>query len=586
MAMPMPSLLHSPGGMPMGQRPPWMAYPQPGMFPGQPVYPAPHLPMHAPAPQVVLSSAPLPRSVPAPPGYHAAAPPPSAPSPPPAPTVYEPTGNEKLVVFVGKLAVGVSDMLIRSLLDTMGTVVSWKRQKVFGFCEFQSIDNVRRALRLLNGFTVCGQPILVKVDEKIQRVLDVDEERQRAKRQEEGIDEAARQKEEEDQDRKLSLKMRWIIENPDKPLKDMDIGDNDVVQMQQRKEEERERAKLQREKAREAEFSRLEQAWIAREQEKEKERQREHERDEKYQKLVDADLQRLVLSEAYHSDEEDKRRVPPFESREFSSWKKRMAREREEDRAFLANEARQEEARQRALRQMQEKAAEAAARAAAAAEEREREERERAEKLLEQSKLALTDLVVAPLSMSTHAHREAQAAEDSHHHQPPAKKQKLDIFGPDHEQDEDTRSGKKKLTLKPIEYTADELRAAGIDPVKLEEQKKQQRAAKLKALADRIPTQKEQLFDFPVDWALIEQNDLIEKKMREWVAKKVESYLGTREAALISFIIDLVKRRQPQALATELAEVLDEEAQIFVAKLWRTLIFEALCLAEFPDGLK
>mmetsp|Transcript_48330 Transcript_48330/g.40915 ORF Transcript_48330/g.40915 Transcript_48330/m.40915 type:complete len:171 (+) Transcript_48330:489-1001(+) len=64
--------------------------------------------------------------------------------------------------------------------QTCGTVTSWKRvedvetkkPKGFGFCEYDKADHVRRALRLLNGFKIGPNELLLKVDSKTQAYLD------------------------------------------------------------------------------------------------------------------------------------------------------------------------------------------------------------------------------------------------------------------------------------------------------------------------------------------------------------------------------------------------------------------------------
>lgn len=46
------------------------------------------------------------------------------------------------------------------------------RQKLFGFCDFTTLEGVRRAIRLLNGLKVDESVLVVKVDSKSQALLD------------------------------------------------------------------------------------------------------------------------------------------------------------------------------------------------------------------------------------------------------------------------------------------------------------------------------------------------------------------------------------------------------------------------------
>ena len=48
---------------------------------------------------------------------------------------------------------------------------------------------------------------------------------------------------------------------------------------------------------------------------------------------------------------------------------------------------------------------------------------------------------------------------------------------------------------------------------------------------------KEEIFAFPIDWEIVAQHSIVEKKLRPWVKKKVVEYLGAEEEAMIEFII-------------------------------------------------
>ena len=69
----------------------------------------------------------------------------------------------------------------------------------------------------------------------------------------------------------------------------------------------------------------------------------------------------------------------------------------------------------------------------------------------------------------------------------------------------------------------------------------------------------------------------MELVMRPWVTKKMTEYLGEEEDTLTDFILSKLKARAPpQDLLTELKVVLDEDADVFVMKLWRMFIFSGL----------
>jgi len=65
--------------------------------------------------------------------------------------------------------------------------------------------------------------------------------------------------------------------------------------------------------------------------------------------------------------------------------------------------------------------------------------------------------------------------------------------------------------------------------------------------------------------------------MRTWIEARIEEYLGEPEADLTNFIVGLITHRMtPKKIITEMKMVLVEDAEGFVVKMWRRLIFESL----------
>ncbi|RVE40358.1 hypothetical protein evm_014992 [Chilo suppressalis] len=96
----------------------------------------------------------------------------------------------------------------------------------------------------------------------------------------------------------------------------------------------------------------------------------------------------------------------------------------------------------------------------------------------------------------------------------------------------------------------------------------------IKSLIDKIPTQKEQLFQYKLDTTQID-DALMEKKIRPWINKKIIEYIGEPEPTLVDFICSkVVAGSQPQGILDDVQMVLDEEAEVFVVKMWRLLIYE------------
>ncbi|KAL3687938.1 hypothetical protein R1sor_014247 [Riccia sorocarpa] len=95
-----------------------------------------------------------------------------------------------------------------------------------------------------------------------------------------------------------------------------------------------------------------------------------------------------------------------------------------------------------------------------------------------------------------------------------------------------------------------------------------------KQLIDTIPKTKEELFAYPVDWQIYDKHDLHER-MRPWISKKITEFLGEEETTLVDFVVSNTCKHVTAASMLELLEsILDDEAEMFVLKMWRMLIFE------------
>lgn len=70
------------------------------------------------------------------------------------------------------------------------------------------------------------------------------------------------------------------------------------------------------------------------------------------------------------------------------------------------------------------------------------------------------------------------------------------------------------------------------------------------------------------------QHDLHER-MRPWISKKITEFLGEEEKTLVDFIVSNTCKHVTAASMLDLLEsILDDEAELFVLKMWRMLIFE------------
>lgn len=87
------------------------------------------------------------------------------------------TTSESLIgpsvtVFIGNLADNVPEPMIKAILSVCGQVVSWKRVKAFGFCEFAGAEAGLCAISFLHDLQVGEKKLVAKVDAKTQEILD------------------------------------------------------------------------------------------------------------------------------------------------------------------------------------------------------------------------------------------------------------------------------------------------------------------------------------------------------------------------------------------------------------------------------
>jgi len=144
--------------------------------------------------------------------------------------------------------------------------------------------------------------------------------------------------------------------------------------------------------------------------------------------------------------------------------------------------------------------------------------------------------------------------------------QVADIFNQDQDDDEDHKPKKK---LKPLPLAAVAKKEKQPEKTAADEKKQH-----IKSLIEKIPTDKTALFEYVVDWDLVD-NQLMEKRIRPWVNKKIAEYIGEPEPSLTDFICSKVLAgSMPKAILDDVQMVLDEEAEVFVVKMWRLLIYE------------
>ncbi|XP_055943656.1 RNA-binding protein 25-like isoform X2 [Argiope bruennichi] len=135
--------------------------------------------------------------------------------------------------------------------------------------------------------------------------------------------------------------------------------------------------------------------------------------------------------------------------------------------------------------------------------------------------------------------------------------------------DEETET-KKKRKLIPIDDNHEDSKSPNsILQMTIEEKRKH-----IKNLIEKIPTEKNELFAYNLDWTVVDKI-LMEKRIRPWINKKIVEYIGEEEPTLVEFICSkIMAGSAAQSILDDVSMVLDEEAEVFVVKMWRLLIYE------------
>jgi RNA-binding protein 25 len=143
-----------------------------------------------------------------------------------------------------------------------------------------------------------------------------------------------------------------------------------------------------------------------------------------------------------------------------------------------------------------------------------------------------------------------------------------------------------KKSIQPVNqlFAADDddarLTEAQQKRAKLELERKQnaanaeERKRQVKKLVESIPTDRDELFAYAVDWEQLDES-LMDKRIRPWINKKIIEYIGEEEQTLNDFIcLKIQQRTKPEKLLEEVKVILDEEAELFVKKMWRLIVYE------------
>ncbi|KAJ2850090.1 hypothetical protein IWW36_002144 [Coemansia brasiliensis] len=107
----------------------------------------------------------------------------------------------------------------------------------------------------------------------------------------------------------------------------------------------------------------------------------------------------------------------------------------------------------------------------------------------------------------------------------------------------------------------------------------------IEALIKEIPSDPKLLFEWPVKWEYIDAN-LVKTKVEPAVRKRLVEYLGGEgDDSSVDELTEYVtahiqQHKPPQGLVEELEMVLVDEALVFVARIWRFVVYESEACAR------
>ncbi|CDW57155.1 RRM 1 and PWI domain containing protein [Trichuris trichiura] len=454
-------------------------------------------------------------------------------------------------VFVGNIHERVSNDLIKAMLMKCGNIMNWKRiqgpsgkYQAFGFCEYDHPDSTLRALRLLHDWPLGDKKLVLKCDEKNKKTLIefINKRRELYGKpplvlEGDQLPADDEMKKEDEQFRKALQQL--VVEMAGDLCNSSGTNDVDRKSASPSVEDQTTSSKRPRERSRSHHSARSGSSESR--QSAKKSRRRDESRDSSLDRR-DCIFFKKRLSEADEDDAYERRRVE--------------RRIREKEAAFRERLAKWENREQRKAAERQEKAAKLAQLAAVEVFLYGTVNFSLASSSGNQPmgfaglKLGAATTVAAANATTV---KPNFFAEDETQEEPPARK------------------------LVPLEYTEEE------SGVQLTAEEKRRVA---KVIIEKIPTSKDELFAQDILWDYV---DSVGNRIRPWVGKKIVEYIGEEEVSLVDFICQKVKQKaKPQEILDDISMVLDEEATVFVVKLWRLLIYEIEAkrqgVTTKPDG--
>lgn len=98
----------------------------------------------------------------------------------------------------------------------------------------------------------------------------------------------------------------------------------------------------------------------------------------------------------------------------------------------------------------------------------------------------------------------------------------------------------------------------------------------LLSLVDQVQAEpRDRLFRMDLDVAWLRNEKIFEKKLRPWLERKIDLFMGGPQSDLVEYILRRVNAASsPDALISDLSRYIDDGAEALVERTWRMLAFE------------
>lgn len=510
-----------------------------------------------------------------------------------APSIQKPLYESKKV-WVGKIPEGVSDTFMLKLLETCGTVISWKRMtdprgklNSFGICEYLTVESMLKSLRLLNNFPLDNSELQVKVGSETEeflkkwrerkkmewidslRIKGVEVDLQEIKRKEESGEplEWELQLVSKDQD---TLKVIYDVlaqrqeievyakqaEKPELFLKDLkELASGSLsTHFESDRERERQRKKNEKLKKLEKAFRDEERRWLRHEEDVEREKsQMKHEKEyiqHKKQKLLEKDLN--------YDSEKEKEKIAQ-NPKKYEEHRQNRIKEKEYDDYIRKKENgllfRDEELKNHvtstALATIP-KEPEAKTKIVVQEYKPENEEQEEPK----------TKLEIVELDIKQQKLPNVQIAkiDEEDNDDPYTKKRKLSNIAINPETEKELLQMSKTISYKKENNATQSEEIYNIDDL-IKQITPEKYIDIQKSIIALIPQNKDDLLKYKINWNIVNNYKIKRNKLKPWLDKKLIEYFDDVDS-FTKLILDKIGKNNPYEILDTIKKVLEEDAEV------------------------